>query len=118
MTNIGDTNINFLDLRNKWSQSNFVKSDGSSGSGPGTTDISLSSFRDALFTNGTSVPTGNGEISIDTHFKNKVFGTSGSGSESESEDEDINYTTDLVAIICLDDFYNKILIKNLTRLCI
>ena len=85
--------IGLLDLRNKWFQVNFLKSDGSSGSGPGITNISLGDFRGAIFTDGSSVPTGNSEISIGTHFRNKIFGGSGSGSGSDSEDEEINHTT-------------------------
>ena len=48
--------IGLLDLRNKWFQVNFLKSDGSSGSGPGVTNISLGDFRGAIFTDGSSVP--------------------------------------------------------------
>ena len=95
MTNIGLTNINFSDLRTKWSQttpSAFLKSDNTSALDPGPTNISLSEFRDASFTDGTYVPTGNSEISIETHFKNKTFGAA-SGSDSDSEGEEINHTT-------------------------
>ena len=78
MTNIGNTDISFLTLRNLWSQSDpaFLKSDGSSATDPGTTNISLSEFRGALFTDGTYVPTGSAEISIGTHFADNIFGES------------------------------------------
>ena len=82
--------ISILDLRNKWSLVNFLKSDGSSGSGPGTTNISLSDFRGASFTNGTSVPTGNSEISIDAHFKDKIFGAEESNNSFTTSDFNFN----------------------------
>lgn len=74
MTDIGDQNISFSLLRTRWSESSFLKSDGTNGTDPGSTNISLSEFRGALFTNGESVPN-NGEISINSHFKNNVFGS-------------------------------------------
>ena len=74
MTDIGDQNISFSLLRTRWSESSFLKSDGTNGTDPGSTNISLSEFRGALFTNGTNVPD-NGEISINSHFKNNVFGS-------------------------------------------
>lgn len=74
MTNIGDTNISFSLLRQRWSESSFLKSDGTNGTDPGSTNISLSEFRGALFTDGESVPN-NGEVSINTHFKNNIFGS-------------------------------------------
>ena len=94
MTNIGDTNINFLDLRNKWSQSNFLKVDGTSGTGPGLTNISLSSFRDALFTDETNVPE-SGSISIKDHFRNKIFGSGDAeGSNNSFTTSDFNFNDD------------------------
>jgi len=75
MTDISDTNISFSVLRQRWSESSFLKADGTNGTDPGLTNISLSEFRGALFTNGTNVPD-NGEISINSHFKNNVFGSS------------------------------------------
>tara|TARA_B100002019_G_scaffold215743_1_gene188339 strand:+ start:1877 stop:3853 length:1977 start_codon:yes stop_codon:yes gene_type:complete len=74
MTNIGDTNIKFSVLRQRWSESSFLKADGTNGTDPGLTNISLSEFRGALFTDGESVPD-NGSISINTHFKNNIFGS-------------------------------------------
>ena len=75
MTDISDTNISFSVLRQRWYESSFLKADGTNGTDPGLTNISLSEFRGALFTNGTNVPD-NGEISINSHFKNNVFGSS------------------------------------------
>jgi hypothetical protein len=74
MANIGDTNIKFSVLRQRWSESSFLKSDGTNGTDPGLTNISLSEFRGALFTDGESVPN-SGQISINTHFKNNIFGS-------------------------------------------
>ena len=96
MTIVGSDNISFIELRNKWSQATppFLKKDTSYGSAndPGTINISLNSFRGASFIDGSYVPTGNSEISIETHFKNKTFGAA-SGGDSDSEDEGINHTT-------------------------
>lgn len=75
MVTIGPNNISIKGLRDKWAQSNFLKVDGTSGTDPGLTNISLSSFRDALFTDETNVPE-SGSISIKDHFRNKVFGSS------------------------------------------
>jgi hypothetical protein len=75
MTNIADTNIKFSVLRQRWSESGFLKVDGTNGTDPGSTNISLSEFRGALFTDGENVPN-SGQISINTHFKNNVFGSS------------------------------------------
>ena len=75
MTDISDTNISFSVLRQRWYESSFLKADGTNGTDPGLTNILLSEFRGALFTNGTNVPD-NGEISINSHFKNNVFGSS------------------------------------------
>ena len=75
MVTIGPNNISIKGLRDKWAQSNFLKVDGTSGTDPGLTNISLSSFRGALFTDGTNVPE-SGSISIKNHFRNKVFGSS------------------------------------------
>jgi hypothetical protein len=74
MTNIGDQNISFSLLRTRWSESSFLKADGTNGTDPGSTNISLSEFRGALFTDGESVPN-SGQISINTHFKNNIFGS-------------------------------------------
>lgn len=74
MVTIGPNNISIKALRDKWAQSNFLKVNGTSGTDPGLTNISLSSFRDALFTDETNVPE-SGSISIKNNFRNKVFGS-------------------------------------------
>ena len=65
MGNINSTNISFSDLKDAWENAEYY-----GGSNPGT-DISLSEFRGAIFTDGTSIPS-SGEISI-SDFKGKTF---------------------------------------------
>ena len=43
------------------------------------TAIQLSFFRNAGFTDSSSVPSGSNTISIDSHFKGKTFGSGGGG---------------------------------------
>ena len=69
-SSVGTSNITFLGLRNNWNEVSF-----SGGSDPGTTNISLSEFRNATFTDGTTVPS-TGEISIKDDFRGKTFGSS------------------------------------------
>ena len=59
---IGTSNIKFSDLKTKYNSNG-----GSIGS-----SISLSNFRGASFSNGTTVPS-SGAISINSHFKGKTF---------------------------------------------
>ena len=70
MAGVGSTNISFNSLRTAWGNASYA-----GGSDPGSTNISLSEFRGATFTDGTSVPS-SGEISIDDDFKDKTFGSS------------------------------------------
>lgn len=70
MAGVGSGDISFSSLRTAWGNASYV-----GGSDPGTTNISLSEFRGATFTDGTSVPS-SGEISIDDDFKDKTFGSS------------------------------------------
>ena len=94
MVTIGPNNISIKGLRDKWSQSNFLKVDGTSGTGPGLTNISLSSFRDALFTDETNVPE-SGSISIKDHFRNKIFGSGDAeGSNNSFTTSDFNFNDD------------------------
>ena len=88
MSTIGTSNIQFSDLRTFWSQTEpaFLN-----GSDPGTTNIALSEFRGASFTDGSSVPIGNSEISIDTHFKGKTFGEESNNSFTTG---DFNFNDD------------------------
>ena len=73
MATVSTSNISFLGLRNNWNSASFV-----GGSDPGTTNIKLSEFRNATFTDGSSVPS-SGSISINSDFKGKTFGTKGGG---------------------------------------
>lgn len=70
MAGVGSTNISFNSLRTAWGNASYA-----GGSDPGSTNISLSEFRGATFTDGTSVPS-SGEISINDDFKDKTFGSS------------------------------------------
>ena len=68
---VGTSNISFSGLQTSWSNASFV-----GGSNPGTSNISLSEFSGATFTNGTSVPTGGAPISISSDFSSLTFGSS------------------------------------------
>ena len=70
MAGVGTTNISLNSLRTAWGNAGYA-----GGSDPGSTNISLSEFRGATFTDETSVPS-SGEISINDDFKGKTFGTS------------------------------------------
>tara|TARA_Y100001935_G_C17310618_1_gene515806 strand:+ start:933 stop:2924 length:1992 start_codon:yes stop_codon:yes gene_type:complete len=70
MPSVGSTDISFNSLRTAWGNAGYA-----GGSDPGSTNISLSEFRGATFTGGTSVPS-SGEISIKDDFKDKTFGSS------------------------------------------
>tara|TARA_B100000575_G_scaffold1167_1_gene886 strand:- start:1413 stop:2222 length:810 start_codon:yes stop_codon:yes gene_type:complete len=72
MAGIGSSSISFSGLRTAWGNASYV-----GGSDPGASNISLSEFRNATFTDGTSVPA-SGQISLDTNFKGKTFGSSDS----------------------------------------
>ena len=71
---IGTSYISFSGLRSAWGEASYV-----GGSDPGSgsnSNISLSEFRGATFTNDTSVPDDSDEeISIEDDFKNKPFGS-------------------------------------------
>ena len=71
MAGVGTTNISLNSLRTAWGNAGYA-----GGSDPGSTNISLSEFRGATFTDETSVPS-SGEISINDDFKGKTFGSSG-----------------------------------------
>ena len=68
-SSVGSSNISFSGLRTSWGSVSFV-----GGSDPGSSNISLSEFRNATFTDGSSVPN-SGEISINDDFKDKTFGS-------------------------------------------
>lgn len=67
MAGIGSTNISFSGLRTAWGNASYA-----GGSDPGATNISLSEFYGATFTDGTRAPV-SGEISIND-FSGKTFG--------------------------------------------
>ena len=71
---INTSDITFTHLRTKWRNAEF-----SGGSDPGTSNISLSGFRGATFTNTVTTVPNSGQISIKDHFKGNTFGTSGGG---------------------------------------
>ena len=73
---VGTSNISFSGMRTAWGTVTY-----NGGSDPGNSDgtnISLSGFRGAQFTNSTSIPS-SGSISIDTNFKGKTFKSASSG---------------------------------------
>ena len=67
MAGVGSSSISFSGLRTAWGNTNYA-----GGSDPGSSNISLSEFRNAIFTDGTSVPA-SGKISINDHIKGKTF---------------------------------------------
>lgn len=70
-SSVGTSDITFSGLRSAWGNAGY-----SGGTDPGSTNIQLSEFRGANFTDGTTVPN-SGEISINDDFKGKTFGSSG-----------------------------------------
>jgi hypothetical protein len=74
MAAVGSSNISFSGLRTAWGSASYA-----GGSDPGATNISISEFRGATFTDSTTVPTGSASISIGSHFRNKTFGSGGGG---------------------------------------
>ena len=65
----GSSSISFSGLRTAWGNASYA-----GGSDPGASNISLSEFRNATFTDGSSVPS-SGEISINDDLANKTFGS-------------------------------------------
>lgn len=74
---VSSSNISFSSLKSAYADGSITSASGNSDLTDGKTDtpISLSFFRNATFTNSTSVPS-SGEISINDDFKSKTFGTS------------------------------------------
>ena len=70
---VGTSSISFSGMRTAWGTVSY-----NGGSDPGSTNISLSEFRGAQFTNSTSVPS-SGSISINTNFKGKTFKSASGG---------------------------------------
>ena len=69
---IGTSNISFSGLRAAWSATGYAP--GSDPGGGSNSNISLSEFRGATFTEGDPVPA-SGEISIKDDFKGRTFGS-------------------------------------------
>lgn len=76
MADIGSSNISFSGLKAAYVAGGGTGADGNSNLNDGETNtsISLSDFRNAGLTDGTSIP-GSGEISINDDFKGKTFGS-------------------------------------------
>tara|TARA_Y100001958_G_C21246179_1_gene576431 strand:- start:2939 stop:5068 length:2130 start_codon:yes stop_codon:yes gene_type:complete len=76
MAGVNDTNVSFSHLKAAYVAGGNTDATGNSSLRDGNinTDISLSFFRNAGFTNGTSVPSGSNEISIND-IKGKTFGS-------------------------------------------
>ena len=75
MANIGSTNISFSGLKAAYVAGGRTDASGNNSlrDGQTNTSISLSFFRNAGLTDGTSIP-GSGQISLNTNFKDKTFG--------------------------------------------
>ena len=76
MAGVGSSNISFSSLKAAYVAGGGTGADGNSSlrDGQTNTDISLSFFRNAGLTDGTSIP-GSGEISINDDIKDKTFGS-------------------------------------------
>ena len=77
MAGIGSSSISFKGLKAAYVAGGGTGADGNSSLSDGktNTEISLSFFRNAGLTDGTSIP-GSGDISINDDFKGKTFGSS------------------------------------------
>ena len=78
MAGVDQSSISFSSLKASYvaGGGNDASGNSSLSDGKTNTSISLSDFRNAGFTNGTSVPSGSDEISINDNFKGKTFGSS------------------------------------------
>ena len=72
---VGSSNISFSSLKSAYADASITSASGNSDltDGNSNTLISLSFFRNATFTDSTSIPS-SGEISINDDFKGKTFG--------------------------------------------
>lgn len=73
---VGTSNISFQGLQSAYAGTSLTNASDSEGLNSGTSNTSLSDFRNATFTDGTSVPS-SGEISLSSVFREKTFGSSG-----------------------------------------
>jgi len=79
MADVGTSDISFSGLRTAYNSGNQDDADDDSGLNAGNANTSLSQFRTANFTDGSSVPDGSNTISIKDDFQGKTFGSSGGG---------------------------------------
>ena len=86
MAEVGTGDISFSGLRTAWGNASYA-----GGSDPGATDISLSEFYGATFTDGNSAPA-SGEISI-SDFSGKTFGSQASGNVTYESGDFRGYTS-------------------------
>ena len=81
---VSNSNISFSSLKSAYADASITSASGNSDltDGNSTNPISLSLFRNATFTDGTTIPS-SGEISINDDFKGKTFGSASSSPEFE-----------------------------------
>ena len=79
MAGVGTTNISFSRLRTAYNSGNQNDAADDSGLNAGNANTSLSQFRTANFTDGSSVPDGSNTISIKDDFQGNTFGSGGGG---------------------------------------
>lgn len=74
---VSNSNISFSSLKSSYVDGSITSADGNSNltDGKTNTPISLSLFRNATFTDSTSIPS-SGEISVNDDFKGKTYGAS------------------------------------------
>ena len=75
---VGTSSISFSGLKASYVAGGQTNASGNSSlkDGSTTSAISFSFFRNASFTNGSTVP-GSGSITVDTNLKGKTFGSGG-----------------------------------------
>ena len=73
---VGTSNISFQGLQSAYAGTSLTNASDSEGLNSGTSNTSLSDFRNATFTDGTSVPS-SGEISLSSVLREKTSGSSG-----------------------------------------
>ena len=81
MAAVGTSNISLTGLKASYVAGGLTDADeyAKLRDGKPTTQISISYFRNAGFTDASSVPSGTNPISINSHFKGKTFGSGGGG---------------------------------------
>jgi len=81
MAAVGTSNISLSGLKASYVAGGLTDAaeNGKLRDGKTTTIIGISYFRNAGFTDASSVPSGTNTISINSHFKGKTFGSGGGG---------------------------------------